>query len=56
MPARRIEIFRNPTATLPGATRTASWDGGGLPEERFMSVEDVAETVYAAYSLSKRTV
>lgn len=44
------------TAILPGATRTASWDGVDLPEERFMSVEDVAETVYAAYSLSKRTV
>lgn len=44
------------TAVLPGATRTASWDGVDLPEERFMSVEDVAETVYAAYSLSIRSV
>lgn len=44
------------TAILPGATRTASWDGVDLPDERFMSVEDVAETVYAAYSLSQRTV
>lgn len=44
------------TAVLPGATRTASWDGVGLPDDRFMSPEDVAETVYAAYSLSKRSV
>ena len=44
------------TAVLPGATRTASWDGVDLPDERFMSVEDVAETVYAAYSLSQRSV
>lgn len=44
------------TAILPGATRTASWDGVDLPDERFMSVEDVAETVYAAYSLSQRSV
>ncbi len=44
------------TAILPGATRTASWDGIDLPDERFMSVEDVAETVYAAYSLSGRSV
>lgn len=44
------------TAILPGATRTASWDGVDLPDERFMSVEDVAETVFAAYSLSERSV
>ncbi len=44
------------TAILPGATRTASWDGVDLPDERFMSTEDVAETVYSAYSLSGRSV
>ncbi len=44
------------TAILPGATRTASWDGVDLPEERFMKAEDVAETVFAAYSLSERSV
>lgn len=44
------------TAILPGATRTASWDGVDLPDERFMSAEDVAETVFAAYSLSGRSV
>jgi short-subunit dehydrogenase len=44
------------TAILPGATRTASWDGVELPDERFMKVEDVADTVFAAYSLSSRSV
>jgi short-subunit dehydrogenase len=36
------------TSILPGATRTASWEGVDLPDERFMSVEDVAETVYGS--------
>ena len=44
------------TAVIPGATRTASWDGTDLPDERFMKVEDVAETVYGAYALSHRSV
>lgn len=44
------------TAMLPGATKTASWEGVDLPEERFMKVEDVADAVYAAYSLSGRSV
>jgi hypothetical protein len=44
------------TSVMPGATKTASWDGVELPEDRFMKVEDVADMVYAAYSLSKRSV
>jgi short-subunit dehydrogenase len=44
------------TAVLPGATKTASWDGTDLPDERFMKAEDVADAVYAAYSLSGRSV
>jgi short-subunit dehydrogenase len=44
------------TAIMPGATLTASWEGVNLPEERFMSVGDVADTVYGAYSLSGRSV
>lgn len=44
------------TAVMPGATRTASWEGTDLPEERFMKVEDVADSVYAAYALSGRSV
>lgn len=44
------------TAILPGATQTSSWDGVDLPEDRFMKAEDVADTVYAAYALSGRSV
>lgn len=44
------------TAILPGATLTASWAGTDLPEERFMKPEDVADSVWMAYSLSKSAV
>lgn len=44
------------TAVLPGATRTASWDGIDLPDERFMKPEDVADMVYAAWAVSERSV
>lgn len=44
------------TSVLPGATFTASWEGVDLPHERFMKAEDVAESVWSAYSLSDRTV
>jgi len=44
------------TAVLPGATRTASWDGINLPDERFIKPEDVAGAVFGAYSLSPQSV
>ncbi len=44
------------TAVLPGATKTSSWDETDLPASRFMKPEDVAESVYGAYSLSRNTV
>lgn len=44
------------TAILPGATLTDSWAGTDLPEERFLKSEDVADSVWAAYSLSKSAV
>lgn len=44
------------TAVLPGATRTASWAGVDLPDDRFMKTEDVADAVFNAYALSKNTV
>lgn len=44
------------TAVLPGATYTASWEGAGIPEARFMKSEDVAEAVYGAYALSRNSV
>jgi short-subunit dehydrogenase len=44
------------TAVMPGATRTESWNGTNLEEERFMRPEDVAETIYSANALSDRSV
>lgn len=44
------------TAVLPGATKTRSWESSDLPEERFMKVEDVAEAIWGAHSLSERSV
>jgi short-subunit dehydrogenase len=44
------------TAVLPGATKTASWEGVDLPEERFIKPEDVANSIYSVYQLSPNTV
>ena len=44
------------TAVMPGATLTRSWEGSGLPEERFMRPEYVADSVFAAWSLSPQSV
>jgi short-subunit dehydrogenase len=44
------------TAVLPGATKTASWEGTNLPDSRFIKPEDVAEAVFSAHSLSTRSV
>jgi short-subunit dehydrogenase len=44
------------TAVMPGATKTASWEGVDLPDDRFMTVEDVATLVYTTYAISSRSV
>jgi len=44
------------TGVMPGATQTSSWDGVALPEGRLMKPEDIASAIYAAYSLSSRSV
>jgi short-subunit dehydrogenase len=44
------------TAVLPGATKTRSWEGANLPDERFIKVEDIAHSVFATYSLSPNSV
>jgi short-subunit dehydrogenase len=44
------------TAVMPGATKTASWDGVDLPDTRFMKTEDVAEVIFNAYAISDRSV
>jgi len=41
---------------LPGATRTSSWDGTELPDERFIDPKDVAQAVLNAHRLSSRAV
>jgi short-subunit dehydrogenase len=40
------------TAILPGPTLTDSWAGANLPDSRFMTAKDIADTLWAAYSLS----
>jgi short-subunit dehydrogenase len=44
------------TALLPGATLTNSWAGTDLPEDRFLKADDVANSTWAAYSLSASAV
>ncbi len=44
------------TAVLPGATKTASWDGVDLPDDRFIKSEDIADAVFGVYSLSGNAV
>ena len=44
------------TAVMPGATYTSSWEGAGLPEERFMKATDVAHAIWSANSLSDHSV
>lgn len=40
------------SAVMPGATYTSSWEGVGLPKERFIKAMDIAQTIWSAYSLS----
>jgi short-subunit dehydrogenase len=44
------------TSILPGATQTSSWDGEEIEPGRLMKPEDVAELIWATFSLSDRTV
>ena len=41
---------------LPGATWTSSWEGSGMDPDRMMPPEDIAEAVWGAWTMSKRTV
>tara|TARA_B110000014_G_scaffold56700_1_gene38282 strand:- start:1331 stop:2038 length:708 start_codon:yes stop_codon:yes gene_type:complete len=40
------------TSILPGATRTDSWDGTSLSDDRFIKPDDVAESIYSTYKTS----
>lgn len=44
------------TAILPGPTKTASWDGVDLPNERFIKPDDIGEAIFSVYALSKYAV
>ncbi len=44
------------TAILPGATWSNSWAGVDLPKERLMEANDIALSVWNAYSLSPSAV
>lgn len=44
------------TAIIPGATKTASWDGFDAPEDRFIPADDIGKIVWDAFNLSKQTV
>lgn len=44
------------TSLSPGPTRTASWEGFDGPPERLMEPGDVADMIWAAYTLSGQTV
>jgi short-subunit dehydrogenase len=44
------------TAVLPGATKTASWEGVDIPDSRFMKPEDVADSIWGVYRLSPQAV
>jgi short-subunit dehydrogenase len=44
------------TAVMPGAVLTESWEGTEHPADRFMKADDVADAIYAAYSLSPNSV
>lgn len=41
------------TAFLPGSTKTASWEGTSIPNEKFIQPEDIASTLLAILKLSK---
>ncbi len=43
-------------SVLPGATRTGSWEGTDLPDERFIDPKDVALAVLNAHRVSSRSV
>ena len=43
-------------ALLPGATETDSWAASGLPSERFMRPDDIAQVAVLAHRLSKTAV
>ena len=44
------------TALMPGPTYTASWEGAGIPESRFMKSSEIADILWATYNLPGNAV
>jgi hypothetical protein len=44
------------SSIMPGAVLTDSWAGVDLPKERFIQPQDVADTIWTAFSLTKSAV
>ena len=44
------------SSIMPGATYTDSWKESGIPEDRFMKAEDLADLIVQTYALSKNTL
>lgn len=44
------------SSVLPGATRTESWNGTDLPDNRFISPDSIAEAIFSAWSLRENCV
>jgi short-subunit dehydrogenase len=44
------------TSVMPGATYTDSWSSVDLPQSRFMTTSDVANTVWNAWEINEHTV
>jgi short-subunit dehydrogenase len=44
------------TAISPGPTLTASWEGFEAPPDRMMEPEDIANIIWASYTLAAQTV
>ena len=43
------------TSVIPGATLTSSWDGTDFDEGRFVMPEDIAESIFSIFNMSKGT-
>lgn len=37
------------SSVLPGATKTASWEGINLPDSRFINPDDIANLIFNFY-------
>lgn len=44
------------TSVLPGPTWSNAWEGSGFPKERLIPAEEVAQTIWNAYSLGPNAV